>query len=164
MAGIAGLAPTASKIRSAWISFSLPSALLTINVRSSLNPLVALAAANPPEGRGPLSVTFSAVGFHPRDERPIESVVWYLPDGGVLYGQQVTTTISQTGVHQVKVIVTDDLGQSDDAFVTVIIDEGSVTQEPAGFQWILGAWIFPLVVGITIIVGAVRRPPRGDDT
>ncbi len=127
-------------------------------VRTSLDPLISVVGASATVGVAPLAVTLTATGFHPRAERPIESVLWTIDDTDHLEGSRVVVTFLTVGVHVAAATVTDDLGQSHTTTVKVTVVARAPAQAAAPLPWGSLTLLAPVVL-LVVLAAQWLRPP-----
>lgn len=94
-----------------------------LNIVHSNEPPTAVIAADPTEGRAPLRVQFDASSSF--DDGTIAKYVWEFetaPDGEWAAGVRAEHTFESSGVHTVRLKVTDETGLAGTAEITITIE------------------------------------------
>jgi PKD repeat protein len=104
--------------------------LLVLPKGSSNLPPVAAASATPRSGVAPLAVTFSAAGSSDPDGT-IASYSWMFGDGGTGTGVSTSHTYQSAGNYSAVLTVTDNLGATGTATVSISVTSNIVLNAPS---------------------------------
>jgi PKD repeat protein len=103
-------------------------AFVQIQVQTANQPPNAVATANPTSGNAPLAVQFTGSGSSDPNGT-ISSYAWTFGDGGTSSTINPQYTYNAAGSYSARLIVTDNQGAKDTAFVQIQV-QGTVNQRP----------------------------------
>lgn len=104
---------------------------MRITVTSTPNqPPTATAMASPSSGTAPLAVTFTGTGTDADADGTITSWAWVFGDGGTSTLQNPTHTYAAAGSYTARLTVTDNLGATGSATVTIAVTAPATNLAP----------------------------------